>query len=227
MHLVPDIDDLQAVVAEVGRVAQNIVLVERFLPGREFVAAVSGPIVARHRRLFREPGAFAFLLCERVLDSDERIFTSMDQKPITGDRVRMVDPGREPDLYEQPRFLAPRTYLHFNLETLVRLDIRADEAGELHVLEVNPRPDLARPRDGKLSLVCAGLAAEGMDCDDLVLSQLAGRLSYLAAHRCWPRHEDARGARPSGPAPLVTAAALAGLVLAGAYGASAATARTR
>jgi D-alanine-D-alanine ligase len=183
VNVVPSIDQLQAMVAEVSSVAQNIVLIERFLPGREFVAAVSGPIVARSRRLVRQPAAFAFSLCERVLDKDEMIFTSMDKKPITTDRVRLVDPKEQPELHEQLVFLAQRTYLHFNLETLVRLDIRADENGELHILEANPKPDLARPKDGKLSLACAGLPSEGMDYEDLVLSLIAGRLYYLAMNR--------------------------------------------
>lgn len=183
VHQAETIRELPDVVAEVSSVAQNIVLIEKYLPGREFVVAVSGPVVARGRDLRYHQGAFVFSLCERVLGPDERIFTSMDKVPITTSRVRLVDPKVDPDVHEQLRFLAQRTFLHFNLETLVRLDVRADEGGNLYILEANPKPDLAYPQGDKLSLVCAGLPVEGMDYDDLILSLIAGRLAYLAAHR--------------------------------------------
>jgi D-alanine-D-alanine ligase len=34
---------------------------------------------------------FAFSAAERVLAEDERIFTSMDQRPITGDRISVLN----------------------------------------------------------------------------------------------------------------------------------------
>ena len=69
------------------------------------------------------------------------------------------------------------------LETLIRLDLRADSAGRMYVLEANPKPDLKAPTKDVTSLVCASLAAYGMDYDDLILSLLADRLDLLFSQR--------------------------------------------
>jgi hypothetical protein len=73
--------------------------------------------------------------------------------------------------------------LEFNLESLVRLDLRADQDGKLYILEANPKPDLKRPSEGVTSLICAGLPEAGMDYDDLIFSLLADRLDLLLRHR--------------------------------------------
>ena len=81
------------------------------------------------------------------------------------------------------RRLACEIYREFNLSSLIRLDMRSDADGNLHVLEANPKPDLKQPAEGVTSLLCAGLADCGMDYDDLILSLMADRLDYLFTHR--------------------------------------------
>ena len=81
------------------------------------------------------------------------------------------------------RRLAHETYLELNLGSLIRLDVRADADGKLHVLEANPKPDLKKPAAGVTSLIAAGLPELGMQYDDLILSLLADRLDFLFAHR--------------------------------------------
>jgi hypothetical protein len=81
------------------------------------------------------------------------------------------------------RRLAREVFLEFNLESLVRLDLRADDDGKLYILEANPKPDLKRPSEGVTSLICAGLPEAGMDYDDLIYSLLADRLDLLFRHR--------------------------------------------
>jgi D-alanine-D-alanine ligase len=75
--------------------------------------------------------------------------------------------------------IARQVYIGTPLQTLVRLDVRADDRGKLFVLEANPKPDLAAPRLGSTSLICAGLERYGMTYDDLILSVLANRLAAL------------------------------------------------
>ena len=71
------------------------------------------------------------------------------------------------------RRLAGKFFVEFNLCSLIRLDIRADENDRLHILEANPKPDLKRPAQGVTSLISAGLPEAGMQYDDLIF-------------RCWP-----------------------------------------
>ena len=65
------------------------------------------------------------------------------------------------------------------MESLVRLDMRMDDDGEIYILEANPKPDLKQPDGGKTSLVCAGLSQLGMDYDDLILTLIADRIDLL------------------------------------------------
>jgi D-alanine-D-alanine ligase len=168
-------------VQQVYRTTLNQVMIEPHLPGREYCVSVCGRIVARDGKLRREPEPFVFSVLERMLGADEPIFTSMDVRPITRDRTRLLDEG-DPVHAELVR-LARRVHTDFNLRTLVRLDVRADAEGRLHILEANPKPDLKRPQGSGISLVCAGLERHGMSYEDLVLSLLSDRLEFYLAHR--------------------------------------------
>ncbi len=183
VHVVDDARELPDAVAEVFQATNNHVLIEAYLPGREYCVAVSGPVVARAGQIVRKRDPFIFSSVERVLQADERIVTSMDVKPITKDRIRCLDPIADADELMTLNQLAREVYLDFSLEALVRLDVRADRAGKLFILEANPKPDLKQPTGKKLSIVCAGLATEGMDYDDLIFTILANRLDYLLNHR--------------------------------------------
>lgn len=183
VHMVDDAAAVVAAVHEVHERTQNAVLIEAFLSGREYCIAVSGAVVAKQSRLDMLKGPFVFSAAERVLAEDERIFTSMDVRPITSGRVRLLDRARERTTVEALREIAHDVFMEFGLESLIRLDIRADDAGELFVLEANPKPDLKRPSGDKLSLVCAGLAEHGMSYDDLILSLLADRIDILFSQR--------------------------------------------
>lgn len=64
-----------------------------------------------------------------------QVFTSMDVKAITAERVRpMALDGDEADLVARLQSLGVGVYSSLNLTSLVRLDIRADEDGELYIL---------------------------------------------------------------------------------------------
>ena len=188
VHKIDSIGDLAAAVAEVSACTQNHVLIEEFLPGREFCVAVCGSIVAKSGKLQRLDSPFAFSTIERVLGPDEQIFTSMDVAPITQSRLRVLDPAQEGELVNELEQLARDVFNDMSLETLVRIDVRADANGKLHVLEANPKPDLKAPCEQQTNLVCAGLDRHGMIYDDLIFSLLADRIDIIFGQRRGTAH---------------------------------------
>ena len=174
---------LGAQVAEVHQATQNLVLIEPFLPGREYCVAVSGHVTAQRRQLTRYEEPFVVCAIERIFQPDERIVTSMDVKPITGDRLRVLDSETDAAVLKQLHALARHVYREMRIESLIRFDVRTDSRGELQVLEANPKPDLKAPTRNQTSLVAASLSAYGMSYDDLILSLLADRIDLLFNER--------------------------------------------
>jgi D-alanine-D-alanine ligase len=155
-------------------------MIERYLPGREFCIAACGAVIARGGKLINLNQPFVFSAVERVLEPDEHIFTSMDMRPITSERVRSLDPSQDAGVISELQALAHAVVDELAIDTLVRLDVRADATGKLFVLETNPKPDLKAPsKDGGTNLISAGLSAAGMSYDDLILSLFADRIDAL------------------------------------------------
>ncbi|OLQ72844.1 D-alanine--D-alanine ligase [Photobacterium proteolyticum] len=172
--------ELAEMVELVQKATSNTVMIEPFLSGREFVVAVAGPTVFKDGVLVERDQPFSFSITERVLADDEAIFTSMDVKPITSDRLLKVE---DPELRSELADIGSRIFNQMGLHTLVRVDLRMDSRGKLFVLEANPKPDLKRPEGSKLSIVCHDLAGEGMGYHDLIQSLVFNRLAYLHKHR--------------------------------------------
>jgi D-alanine-D-alanine ligase len=182
VHVVPDVEGLPAEIERIYDITGNLVLVEKYLSGREFCISVAGPITTHGGQVFRGREPFAFGALERVLSPGELIFTSMDSRPITASRFKDVSPS-ETRLWNELHRLAREVYLEFNLGSLVRLDLRTDERGKLYILEANPKPDLKTMSAGVTSLVSAGLAQTNLGYDDLILSLFADRFDFLLRHR--------------------------------------------
>lgn len=188
VQYVDDRNGLSDAVEHVQAVTQSHVLIEGYLPGREYCVAACGPVISRSGTLQRLDAPFAFACVERVLESHEKIFTSMDVSPITAERVRVLSKPEDVIDAERLRLLAQTTFIELGLDTLVRLDVRTGHDGELYVLEANPKPDLKAPGQHVTGIIGAGLAQEGMTYDDLI---------FL----CWPTRSifcSACGATPSG-----------------------------
>jgi len=184
VNLVEDLSALPEIVTKLCRATENHVLIETFLPGREFCVAVCGPVISRDGVLQRRDSPFTFAAVERRLDDDEKIFVSMDVRPITSHRVNILDPNSDADIILRLKRLANEVFQEMDLETLIRLDVRMDAAGNLFVLEGNPKPDLKAPTPEKTSLICASLANCGLSYEDLILSLLADRIDlYLSQRR--------------------------------------------
>ena len=178
VHFVDKIEGLSQAISEVHRATHNTALIEKYLPGREFCVAVCGYVNYAKGSFYKHTKPFAFSTIERVLEPEERIFTSMDQKAITADRGRLIG-SEEPELKQELIELARKIYWEFSLKSLVRIDVRSGADGSLYVLEANPKPDLKHPGENVTSLVALGLAEYGMSYNDLIFSLLADRLDYL------------------------------------------------
>lgn len=181
VNYVENAHQLQAVAEDVFAITDNHVLVEGYLPGREYCIAVCGPVIARNGVIERLEQPFTFGGLERTLDKDEKIFTSMDIRPITSCRARPLDENSDAEISTRLSALARDVYATQGLQTLVRLDVRADASGELFILEANPKPDLKAPSADQTSLISIGLAAKHMSYDDLIFSILADRVDSLFA----------------------------------------------
>ncbi|CED57637.1 D-alanine--D-alanine ligase family protein [Aliivibrio wodanis] len=182
IHVYPVFErsELQAVVEKVHQATNNTVMIEPFLGGREFVVAVAGECIIKQGEFTRLPAPLAFSITERILEEDEAIFTSMDIKPITQDRLIAVT---EEPLRSELAKIGQKIFNQFGLQTLVRVDVRMDNENNLYVLETNPKPDLKRPKGDKVSLVCHDLDRENMSYTDLIQSLVFNRLSFLKAKR--------------------------------------------
>jgi D-alanine-D-alanine ligase len=183
VHYVQERRGLADAAAQVFWATGGQVLVEAYLPGSEFCVAVCGPIVSRGRRLIHMEEPFVFSFIERVFEDGEKIFASMDVKPITMDRLKVLDSSRDALLIDGLREVAHDVFVELDLETIIRLDLRLGTDGEIYVIEANPKPDLKKPTANGTSIVCAGLPACDMDFDDLILSLLADKIDILFSQR--------------------------------------------
>jgi D-alanine-D-alanine ligase len=183
VHFAKDRSDLPGAVAEVYSATGNIVLIERYLPGREFCVAVAGRVTSHTGVISYGQEPFTFGVLERVFAPDELIFTSMDIRPITGTRFRPLSEVDEPKLFAEIKRLAREVYLELNLGSIIRIDLRCDENGNPCILEANPKPDLKRPTAEAISLIAAGLVQTNLSYNDLILSLFADRFDFLFRHR--------------------------------------------
>ncbi len=158
-------------------------LVEKYLSGREYCVAVAGPVLCRGGRLSLKQHPVAFSALERRLEESEKIFTGMDKKSITAARVK---PVAKSALKQELYSLSTSLFEQLGLRSIIRLDMRADETGQINILEANPKPDLKQPDGQSASLVALGLEEKRMSYADLIQSLFLGSLFDYLAHR--PRY---------------------------------------
>jgi D-alanine-D-alanine ligase len=178
VHVVENAEQLTAAVAQIHQNTHNTALIEQYLAGREFCISVCGYVIYQQGELIKRAKPFTFSIFERVLEPDEQIFTSMDKRAITANRIRLLSDS-EAMLKQQLIDLAQQIYWDFNLNTLIRLDLRCSSDGNLYILEANPKPDLKRPTADVTSLVAQGLSEHRMSYEDLIYSLISDRLDYL------------------------------------------------
>ncbi len=183
VEVVDTIDELSDAVAAVYKNTLNTVLIEKYLGGREFCIAVCGNIIYDNGTFAQQKKPFAFSPVERVLEEGERIFTSMDKKAITANRAKLLCGEENAPLIGKLKELAQNVYLDLTLDSLIRLDVRADEEGNLFVLEANPKPDLKKPEESVTNLIYIGLCDYELEYNDLIRLILANHIHELLTHK--------------------------------------------
>ncbi|WP_063899449.1 hypothetical protein [Burkholderia ubonensis] len=183
VHHVSRRHELLGVIHDIKRATHGQVILEKYLSGREYTMASIGPVIYRKGRLVDHQSPFVFSGVERVLERDEKIFTSMDVKKISNDRLMLLNPTFDPEAWGKMAVATKRIFSELNLSAGIRVDFRADEDGNIHVLEANPKPDLKRPTESQTSFICAGLPQFDMTYEDLILSMLLNRIHGLVTYQ--------------------------------------------
>lgn len=101
VHHVPSRDDLVQTIRLISEATHGQVMVEMYLSGREYTMASMGPVIYRKGKLIDQHAPFVFSGVERKLERDEKIFTSMDVKKISTDRVSLLNPSVDAGALEQ------------------------------------------------------------------------------------------------------------------------------
>ena len=167
--LVRDQYELSREVSRIGTNYRQPAIVEDFLPGREFTAALLGngdelevlPIVEI---------ALDCLPAEapQIYSYEAKWLWDKPENPLPILRC----PAEIPiETAQQIKTLALKTFKALECRDWCRIDFRADATGKIHVLEVNPLPGiLPEPKENS----CFPLAARtaGIAYDDLILNIL-------------------------------------------------------
>lgn len=158
--------DENSVVSDAGQLAECLagirerlgpvaVVLETFLPGPEYTVAVIGnndPVVL-------PPVAFPANL---VRTGAVKKMEAKDEVP-----VHIIDP-REP-LYFQLRDLALNTFAALGCADVIRIDVKTDNQGTLHVIDVNGTPSLGP--NSSLARMAGAIELEYAELINLILAQ--------------------------------------------------------
>jgi D-alanine-D-alanine ligase len=159
--------ELRARVRHLRRTYEQPVLIEPFLPGREFTVGVLG----------HGPTAAVLGVIEIAASRDRRV-NGYDMKHPSFERHERFLPVDEPNLRTALADLGRRAYQVLGCRDAGRVDIRLNEAGVPHLLEINPIPGL-HPANSALTqmAVWAGFS----------YGALIEKILYHAQQRWFPR----------------------------------------
>ncbi|HHY46042.1 MAG TPA: ATP-grasp domain-containing protein [Firmicutes bacterium] len=158
-------DDLKKQVSWILSTYREPVLVEEFLPGREFTVGILG----------NNEDLTVFPIMEVRPKSEvpaEAFVYSYETKSKNLDRFLCPAPIPQ-DLTRRIRNIAVRAFRALGCRDMARVDIRLDSQGKPHFLEINPLPGLS-----SVSLFPIAALAAGIGFDDLI-----NRILALAAKR--------------------------------------------
>ena len=120
------------------------VLVEEFLPGREFTVGIVGT-----GEKARALGALEV----KLLASAEPEVYSFDNKALFEDRVRYEVASEDDECAAKAIDIALRAHIALGCRDVSRVDLRCDSFGEPRFLEINPLPGL-NPEISDLAILC-------------------------------------------------------------------------
>ena len=126
-------EELRAIVKEKMEIYNQVILVEEFLPGREFTMGVMGnlelEVLPIKEYLFEKGGEFEFLTVGAKAD----------------DLVPSKIPADIPiELKEEMEEMAKRAFRALRCQDLARIDFRLDSEGRPNVIELNTLPGMQK-----------------------------------------------------------------------------------
>ena len=145
------------------------VLVEEFLPGREFTTAILG--TGRSAKVL---GSMEV----EVLEAGSAKIYSYENKELC-DRMCRYRPLREQPLASAVEALALASYRVLECRDTGRVDIRLDAAGRPSFMEVNPLPGM-HPTHSDLPMIAT---QEGMSYEQLLSAIIRSALERIGGHR--------------------------------------------
>jgi D-alanine-D-alanine ligase len=154
---VRDVSDLLRMIDELQATYQSPVLVEEFIPGREFYVGVLG-----------NQNAVALPVIElqfKDRTNNPHGIASFDVKwsETRDHETASIFPADVPkDLIERMQAIAVEAFHSLRLRDYARIDLRLSEAGEVFVIEVNPNCYLERNSEFARAAAQAGIAYEAL-----------------------------------------------------------------
>ncbi|MGH8223457.1 MAG: D-alanine--D-alanine ligase family protein, partial [Woeseiaceae bacterium] len=144
-----DAAQLQRVCRQLLREHRQPVLVERFLPGREFTVGIIGT--------GRKAKALATLEIELLPGADAEVYSYRNKENCEElVRYRLLAAGK---LRREVESLAVRAWRALGCRDAGRIDVRLDEHGQVHFIEVNPLAGI-HPRHSDLPIMATMVGIE-------------------------------------------------------------------
>ncbi len=147
-------EELRSVCARLLAAFKEPVIVEEYLPGREFTTAVIG--TGKKARVI---GTMEV----EVMPAAARAIYSLEMKERCEEFVRYCAPPRD-EVRRKVEALALASYLALECRDVGRVDIRLDAGGEPSFMEINPLPGM-HPQHSDLPMIAT---QEGMRFEDLI-----------------------------------------------------------
>lgn len=141
------------------------VLVEQYLPGREFTVGILGTGL--------EARVAGMVEIKLLLSAEPNVYSYMN-KELCEERVQYV-PVEEQDIIEEAGRIALDAYRVLGVRDAGRVDLRADDNGRLQFLEVNPLPGL-HPTHSDLPILCTQAAMEYRELIDAIIESASERM---------------------------------------------------
>jgi D-alanine-D-alanine ligase len=149
-----DAAQLQRVCQKLLKVFRQAVLVERFLPGREFTVGILGT--------GRKASALATLEIKLLAGADSEIYSYRNKENCEElVHYQLLPAGK---LRRDVESLAVRAWRALGCRDGGRIDVRLDDKGQVHFIEVNPLAGI-HPQHSDLPIM-AGMV--GMEYDTLI-----------------------------------------------------------
>ena len=185
LNVVHDPADLPAAVARLARLGQPV-LVEEYLPGREFTVGILAPnrTLLPIMEILPAPGEEELRACGRTRKTDGELRCVIGPELTRSERRAIEE-------------VAVRAFEALGCRDVARIDLRQDRDGRIAFIECNPLPGLT---PGWSDLVLCAEAA-GLSYRSLVARILAPALGRLRdVRRRAGRASNAAPWRPEGPA---------------------------